>query len=201
MLILIVILIWIITSVLITINMFKPSRDPYTIEMSTAGNIITSIILSIIAFVIIGIITIFFVLFCFTNITTKEVLTNRTEIYALGDSDAVSGKINGNIFLISGELNTKVIYKMVREDRYGGKEVFQIDNGYHVSIFEDNKNVLLEYRMQDVRTCDKKYKSFLGIFYREIDYTDHEDRGNKSIRYEIHVPKGSITRNFNVDLK
>lgn len=106
----------------------------------------------------------------------------RKEIINISDTTRIQGR--GNMFYVSISENNKYIF-------------YTIENGFYVENTISTRNAfikefdgnpyILEYR--------NGYKNkVLAWFNKGMNY-------NGAIRYELYIPKGSITRDFNIDLK
>lgn len=116
--------------------------------------------------------------------SNKELIVAETKtIYALNDKTS----INGQSFLFSGYIKEDLVYRMFVEEN-GGKKLKELKPS-SVTIYEEDKD------------CDKfietyKYKytnSFIKWLLGESTWDDDT--------YKIHIPKGSITTEYKLDLQ
>jgi len=123
---------------------------------------------------------------CMTiNVNAKviEVEKYTTSIYCLNDSS----KIEGRSYLYSGYIKENMVYRTIYLDNHGGKRMWEI-NANQSSVFEDGNNKVTVY--------GEKFEN------PKIEYL-MEDWSNlkHETRYEIHIPKGSITTDYKIDLQ
>ncbi|MEO2600972.1 hypothetical protein [Clostridium butyricum] len=150
----------------------------------TTGDIVCFILLCIISGIICGIIYGISILTIDFKTDKYESIKYKQEIYALQDSSGMQGRF----FLGSGYINNKLQYSIVIEDEYGGKKIQQLDND-RTSLFEDGETYIIAYQ--------NKYTNPLVIKLLGTDLALNEN----VTRYEIHIPKGSVTTQYNIDLK
>lgn len=120
-----------------------------------------------------------------TEANKVEVYKYTTSIYCLNDDS----KIEGRTYLYGGYVNQNMVYRTMYIDEHGGKKMWEI-NVNKASVFEDGK--------KEVVVFGEKYEN------PKVDYwlKGFDDSSMKNdTRYEIHVPKGSVVSEFNIDLK
>lgn len=117
------------------------------------------------------------IILCSAN--TEFVQIKEQPIYCLTDSSP----INGSKFLFSGTINEKLKYRMFIEQD-NGKILKEVD-AKEVVIFEDGEKKLV--------TLEKKFTN-----EKVIKWIGYEGTGYTT--YQIHIPKDSITTEFNIDL-
>jgi hypothetical protein len=104
---------------------------------------------------------------------------SKQELIALKDNIS----INGSFFLGSGNIDGKLKYYFYIKTKSGGFKAQNIEAD-NVEIFENNKT-----------PCIIKYESkFKNIIWNWIAFTIKE-------KAEINIPKGSILRNYKLNLK
>lgn len=112
---------------------------------------------------------------------TNYELKSTQKIYCLNDST----NINGKMYLFSGSIDENDVYKMY-VDNNGGKSLLKVDANNSI-IYEDNKTEIQTYE------CKFQNKYVVFILGEVTMFSPN--------KYEIHIPKGSITTEYNVDLK
>lgn len=113
------------------------------------------------------------------NADTELVQVEEHNIYCLNDSSAISG----TKFLFSGTINEKLKYRMFIEQN-GGKILKEIDTE-DVVVFEDGETKLVILK--------EKVTNENVIKWTGYEYVN-------SVTYQIHIPKGSITTEYIIDL-
>ena len=111
--------------------------------------------------------------------------TEKTKYVCLNDSTS----IEGHKYLFSGCINEKMVYRTIYIDYYGGKKMWEL-NVNNCSVFEDNKNKVVAYKKEYSNPTVIKLIGSYGEIFKEDNIS----------RYEIHIPQGSITTEYNVDL-
>ena len=150
----------------------------------TKGDTLCLILLCILSGIICGIIYGVSIPIIDFNADKYESIKYKQEIYALQDNNETQGQF----FLGSGYINNKLQYSIVIEDEHGGKTIQQLSTDT-TSLFEDGETCIIAYQ--------NKYTNPLVI---KLLGTDLATKGNVT-RYEIHIPKGSIATQYNIDLK
>lgn len=116
-----------------------------------------------------------------TIATTNYELKSTQKIYCLNDN----GDINGKMYLFSGSVSEEDVYKMYI-DNNGGKSLLKVSADNSI-IYEDNQT--------QIQTYECKFQNKFIIFLLG-EYTLFSPN-----KYEIHIPKESITNQYNIDLK
>ena len=117
------------------------------------------------------------------NSNKEPIVTDIKTIYAINDNTSTEGKS----FLFSGYVKEELVYRMFVEEN-GGKKAIEIkpDN---TTIYEDSEN-----NNSFIETYQHRYTNgFITWLLGEYALGD--------ITYKIHIPKGSITTEYNIDLK
>lgn len=117
------------------------------------------------------------------NAKVIEVEKYTTSIYCLNDSS----KIEGRSYLYSGYIKESMVYRTIYLDNHGGKKIWDI-NANQASVFEDGNNKVTVY---GEKFENPKIEYLIGVWSN----LKHETR------YEIHIPKGSITTDYKIDLQ
>lgn len=129
-----------------------------------------------------GIITLFLsvVLACTIGIFPEKVETfERKNIVALQDNNS----IKGSFFLFSGQIDGVSYYHyMEQKDGYKVANKIGVDNA---RIYEDGENFIEECKIE---FKNRNWDEWAGIWDKTCDS-------------RIHIPKDSITNEFNIDLK
>ena len=114
-----------------------------------------------------------------------EYIAYETPIVCLNDSTS----IEGHKYLFSGCINEKMIYRTMYIDSHGGKKMWEL-NVNDCSVFEDNQNKVVAYKYEYTNPTVIKWIGSYGEIFKEDNIS----------RYEIHIPQGSITTEYNIDL-
>lgn len=126
------------------------------------------------------------ILFVWWVSVDKELyVKNEYQITCISDNSSVQGQIRNSIFLSSGYTGEKLKYRAFTVDKNGGKNIVEYDAD-KCTLFEDGQTKVVEYGYK----YNDKYKVWFG---------DGDD--NKTVWYDIHIPKNSITTEYNIDLK
>lgn len=126
------------------------------------------------------------ILFVWWASVDKELyVKNEYQITCISDNSSVQGQIRNSIFLSSGYIGEKLKYRAFTVDKNGGKNIVEYDAD-KCTLFEDGQTKVVEYGYK----YNDKYKVWFG---------DGDD--NKTVWYDIHIPKNSITTEYNIDLK
>lgn len=112
---------------------------------------------------------------------TNYELKSTQKIYCLNDNT----NINGKMYLFSGSIDENDVYKMY-VDNDGGKSLLKVDANNSI-IYEDDQT--------QIQTYECKFQNKYIIFLLGEDTIFNPNK------YEIHIPKNSITTEYNVDLK
>lgn len=139
-----------------------------------------------------------FGLFLWCNTSTKSTYTTKTELVALNDYTGLKEQLNGNYFLFFGSITGE------KSDTYNIRYAYKDDNNIirikskdmnmnHIGFYEDNQNtmeVVHEKNAFELDTLGKfLFKGSMGnISDVETDYI-------------FHIPKDSIIKDVNIDLK
>ena len=110
---------------------------------------------------------------------------NEIELYALSDTSITSG----SFFLGCGDINSEPHYIYYKKD--GNGFMYGQVSAYKSRIYEDET---------------LKNRGFIKVFSQKFADPTHRrffDEDSIKIRrfYEIHIPKGSLERNFKLDLQ
>lgn len=145
------------------------------------GDYLASLIAGCISFIItLLLILLIYGIFEITAISKYE-LKSTQKIYCLNDNTT----INGKIYLFSDYVDENDVYKMY-VDNDGGKSLLKV-NANNSIIYEDNKT--------EIQTYECKFQNKYVVFILgEVTLFSPN-------KYKIHIPKGSITTEYNVDLK
>lgn len=135
---------------------------------------ISLIIFSVLSFIIYDVVP--------ENCKMKE-QTNTEQIICLNDSTS----IHGRMYLRSSYINQTEIYKYYVKNNDNGY-VYQHVNANECIIFQDGDTSVV-----------KHYYIYDNKFIRWV-YGDDNYNLIRKIYYEIHIPKDSITTEFNIDL-
>jgi hypothetical protein len=111
------------------------------------------------------------------------VLTETTELVALHDNSASQG----NFFLGCGTMDSEFCYVFYQKEGNAVKfRKISAENYDAPIIFEEDRSdaVLQKYNERFVNEANVRWGIFIG-----------------SIKYEFHIPKGSILKNFQLDLR
>lgn len=112
------------------------------------------------------------------------VLTETTELVALHDNSASQG----NFFLGCGTMDSEFYYVFYQKEGNAVKfRKISAEDYYETPlIFEEDRSdaILQKYTKRFMKEKNVRWGIFIG-----------------SIKYEFHIPKGSILKNFQLDLK
>jgi len=114
----------------------------------------------------------------------KYVEVSKTELVAFDDNSALMG----HFFLGSGSINENFYYFFCKKDVLGRIKFEKISAAYgKIFITEEDRSngVLIKHKKKFLNKKDHLW----GIIV------------NYELKYEIRIPKGSILRQFNLDLK
>lgn len=145
------------------------------------GDYIESMFIGFISFVITVLILLLTYGIAENIANTNYELKSTQKIYCLNDN----GDINGKMYLFSGSVSEEDVYKMYI-DNNGGKSLLKV-NANNSIIYEDNKTEIQTYE------CKFQNKYVVFILGEVTMFSPN--------KYKIHIPKGSITAEYNVDLK
>ena len=135
---------------------------------------VSLIVFCVLSFIIYGVIP--------ENCKMKEQI-NTEQIICLNDSTS----INGRMYLRSAYINQTEIYKYYVKNNNRGY-IYQQVNANKCIIFQDGDTSIV-----------KHYYIYDNKFIRWA-YGDDNYNLIRKIYYEIHIPKDSITTEFNIDL-
>jgi len=108
-----------------------------------------------------------------------EIMQTRIPLLALQDNSSIQGQF----YLFGGTIEGVEYYHYITQvDNYKIKGKVEAEK---VRIFEDGENYLIE--------CKKEFKNKVWDYFA-IMLDDN-------CYYEIHIPKNSVTNDFNIDLK
>jgi len=153
-----------------------------TREYFTWGNI------SKIALIIFGIcvISIVSTIIHLKNISNEKVWeeTWTTNIVALKDNSGVEGRLDGSIFIVSGQINETPYYYCM-ESTSEGKHMIKIpsDNAYIVETDEKEPSII----KMTQKYIDKRYPFWIPT--------------TENTKYIIYVPKGTVDTTYRIDLE
>jgi hypothetical protein len=173
-------LIWIIALISFILYLIKEYKEYGTLK--TSDYFISFMVSLLVAVVTFGCIIIISLII--DHNTNKELIVTDTKtIYALNDTNS----INGQAFLFSGYIKEDLVYRMFVEDN-GGKKLKEL-NPSSVTIYEedDSCNKIIE---------TYKYQYTNGFIIWLLGKYTWDDT-----IYNIHIPKGSITTEYKLDLK
>lgn len=114
-------------------------------------------------------------------LSSEYVVTEKIELVALQDT----GGIRGEFFLGSGSIESEFYYVFYKKTKNGSIKFDKIQANNAVSIWEE------ERKDGKIDILKKKFKSKFGILFALSETT----------KYEIFIPKSSILKNFQLDLK
>jgi hypothetical protein len=145
------------------------------LEEETFIGVVRSILIGFFVFFI----SLIFVCIIGELVETKEVLQPKIELSALKDNSSIEGRF----YLFGGSIDGVDYYHYI-EQKNGYKQKGKIKSD-GVKIYEDGENYIQE--------CKREFKNpvwnnWLGLF-------DYDCPG------EIHIPKDSITTQYNIDLE
>jgi len=139
-----------------------------------------------------------FGLYAWSNTSTKSTYITKTELVALNDYTGFKEQLNGNYFLFFGSVNSEKsdTYNI----RYAYKDINNIIrikskdmNMNHIGFFEDNQNIMEVVHEKNVFELDSLGKFLFKGSMGEISDTETD--------YIFHIPKDSIIKDVNIDLK
>lgn len=151
-------------------------------------DIVCYVLLCMLSGMIIGIIYFISIPIIDFNADKYESIKYQQEIYALQDNNGTQGRF----FLGSGYINNKLQYSIIIKDEHGGKIIQQLDYD-KVSLFEDGETYMIAYQ--------NKYTNPIVIKLLGTDLAMVYGVAGNVTRYEIHIPKGSTTTQYSIDLK
>ena len=122
--------------------------------------------------------------------TSSLVEYHKAKIVALSDSKSVEG----SFFLGSGYVQEEVRYFFYFETPDGGKKLTSLPADAVTIYEEDRKDAFFA----EVAKAQPEHRSRLVEFFAPEVAEDMFE--NKQISYAIHIPKGSIKENINLDL-
>lgn len=145
--------------------------------------------------VIVGVVCIFSSFFCYTKVTNKidhyEMKTDTLEIVSLSDNSQIEGA--GRIGCFAIATNEKYIFYCKNDDGSYTQEKVAVEE---TKIYEEDNCKLP--RIETYTTFSQNNWSEAWTKFLLFSSKDGEEY---SIRYEIHVPKGTIVQQFNLDAK
>lgn len=111
----------------------------------------------------------------------------KVELVTLVDSS----ELQGSFFLASGSLGAEQHYKFYYKTSDGGKKFGKV-NAESVTVYEeDRKNAYMAKSGEENRYSQRVYLWLIPKFLS----------GGNSWKYTIHIPKGTIKEEYNLDLK
>lgn len=147
------------------------------VEMYVVGGVVVGV----------GILACLLVIFSVMSGGMTQVTHTKTQLVALGDS----GDMQGQFFLGSGNIGTEEYYKFYYNLPDGGNKFGKIP-AENVTVYEEERKDGFLDKIQKVNSDSGQLISLvLGKDLRDIV---------GGVKYEIHIPKGSVNRKFNVDL-
>lgn len=152
-----------------------------------------------------------------------EVQSTFYELVSLQDTTRINGSLSGNLFYISGSVNEEDFYSFYYKLESGYKKdkipthntiiyEYILDNGleltsdnadfYKIPNPSDEKYSILYDEKGNFRPGIIKYDVWCRYNLTEKQkklLTTYPEDYIETTRYEIHVPKGTILREFNLD--
>lgn len=124
----------------------------------------------------------------------KEIVVETQQIYNLSDNESVSGSMHGNVFVFSGTVDEKYIYRfMVQTDN--GLKLEELDaQEDEVYLNEGDYDPIIE-TCTIVRCVEGTSKIFEGWVNLQDPYEI-----TLSTFYKIYVPEGTVTDEFNINM-
>lgn len=117
------------------------------------------------------------------NSNKELIITDSKTIYAINDNTSTKGQS----FLFSGYVKEELVYRIFVEEENGGKKVKEIKSTNATIYEEENSNRYIEtYKY----IYTNNFVKWLLGQYTWADTT-----------YKIHIPEGSITTEYKLDLK
>lgn len=125
----------------------------------------------------------------YSNIDTYEKIDNTQSIVSINDNSQLSG--HGSAFYVS--INTSGIYTYYYQLEDGGYKQSTVPANKTVIYEEDNceNPSVMQYGTYTKNNWSTTWSKILIFSDKNDDY--------KGCRYEIHVPKGTIVQEFNLD--
>jgi len=132
------------------------------------------------------------------NYSTKETYTTKTELVALNDYTGLKEQLNGNYFLFFGSVNSeKSDTYNIRYAYKDGNNIIRIQskdmNMNHIGFYEDNQNIMEVTHEKNTYELNNIGKFLFKGSMGEIN--------DKETDYIFHIPKDSIIKDVNIDLK
>ena len=116
--------------------------------------------------------------------TVRVNLSKTYEIYSLKDNTKIEGQISGSVFAINGYINQRLVYYVYKKDGDGYSRTTLNGNA---KIFEDTENG--GYVKENWNICPKVY----------IKQHFFADKDPVLVNIEIHIPKGTLIKQFKLD--
>lgn len=177
--------------ILIAILMIR--HDKKTGEKDTVLGIIAMEVILI----VIAVIVCFFLVLCKDEKVT-ETYTTKTELVALNDYTGLKDKLNGNYFLFFGSIDGE------KSDTYNIRYAYKDDNNVIRIQSKNMNNKDIGFYEDDSRTMEVvhekihyKLNSMGKLLFNNADSGIYD----KEVDYTFHIPKDSIIKDVNIDLK
>lgn len=174
-------LIWILTLVSFILYLIKEYKEYNHLEIG--DYVISFLSCLLVAMVTFGVIIIVSLIIDH-NANKELVITDNKTIYAINDNSSIKGQS----FLFSGYVKEELVYRMFVEEN-GGKKVDEIKSSNAI-VYEEDENLDRHIDTYEYTYTNNFIKWLLG------KYTWWDDK-----TYKIYIPKGSITTEYNIDLK
>lgn len=178
---------WLIILPLIAVVLSLIFIDYHYTETRVFGSILTALISVFIGAIILGLTPI-----SINGVTqTEEYIAEVQYIEAFKDFSQTEGSVTGIVFMISGKLDEKMVYRYIQTTDYG--MVFKTidvntDNTY-IKYTNEKPRIETIY----IRTVGSKFK--IGWFCRQGEEYDN------FVRNVIYIPNGSVKVQYEVDLE
>lgn len=170
-------LLWIVP-IIITVCFIVYQKIKYG---SIKNDILLSIPIAMLSFLIIIIVTFIVILLTQGTSNRYEYTKETYQISCLSDSSTIKGRQ----YLFSGCIDGINQYKVYKINEDGSKELVKF-NAENVKVYEDGKTEVTEYA-----------EEFESDFVKWLIGSNGDD----TTRYEIHIPQGTITTEYGIDLK
>ena len=139
-----------------------------------------------------------FGLYAWSNTSTKSTYTTKTELVALNDYTGFKEQLHGNYFLFFGSINSE------KSDTYNVRFAYKDSNDIiriqskdmnfkNIGFYEDNQNIMEVTHVKNTFELD-----YLGKFLFKSSMGQISD---VETDYIFHIPKDSIIKDINIDLK
>ena len=151
-----------------------------------------SIICLVVGVVVMGLST-FGIIKVLDKIDYYEEKTETVKIVSLQDNSQVEGNGGGGFLHVYITIGTSGMYTYYYQLDDGGYKQGRIDADYTIIYEEDN------CEMPRVETYTTFNQNNWSKFWTKVLVFSNKDGKEKSKRYEIHVPKGTVVQEFNLD--